>query len=271
MGHFEAYSVRDDCDFAPDGSLIRFGDHLTMSGAYPDFRVDADYPGTEFTAELAITASPTVTWFVRSRFYDHYSLLCRYNGWVATSGTRTEVAGLCTYEYGGSGSIYNLVDSPWLARLKVPIDQFTYQIVNLGDTSQLLLGRNVLRRLELGAFANVRSIDRPGTRSYQAAMAIEPASEPLTTPDGRRMIVPDRVTWEISDGGRPVGRLEARVDTPWVYGLGAGYVAGYVVSGELAEPGGHGTHTLDAARGYIEWADARSFDRQVAHPSNEIG
>lgn len=261
MGHFEAYSVRDDCELAPDGSLIRFGEDLTMTAAYPDFHVAADYPGTRFTADLAITASPTVTWFVRSRFYDHYSLLCRYSGWVATGGKRTEVSGLCTYEYGGSGSIYNLADSPWLARLKVPIDQFTYQILNLDDTSQLLLGRNVLRRLELGSFAHVRSIERPGSRRHEAAMAIAPAEEPLVTPDGRRMVVPDTVTWTIFDDGRSVGRLEATVDTPWVYGLGAGYVAGYQVSGEI------GTRVLAGARGYIEWADTRPYDRQRSHPA----
>lgn len=271
MGHFESYSVRDDCELAPDGSLIRFGDHLTMRGAYPHFHVEADYPGTGFTADLAIAASETVTWFVRSRFYDHYSLLCRYEGWVATGGERTDVAGLCSYEYGGSGSIYNLADSPWLARLKVPIDQFTYQIANLDDTSQLLLGRNRLRRLDLGPFAQVRSIDRPGTRTYGAAMSISPAADPLVTPDGRRMVVPETLRWRITDGDRDVGELAARVDTPWVYGLGAGYVAGYEVSGRLSERDGNGEHTLDRARGYIEWSDTRRYDRQVSHPAREAG
>ena len=269
MGHFEAYSVRDDCELAPDGSLIRFADHLTLSGTYPDFHLAADYPGTGFTADLTVTATPTVTWFVRSRFYDHYSLLCRYEGWVATAGERTPVAGMCTYEYGGSGSIYNLADSPWLARLKVPIDQFTYQIANLDDTSQLLLGRNRLRRLDLGAFAAVRSTDRPGSRRYEAALTITPATEPLATPDGRQMVVPDGVRWTIRDGGRPIGHFEATVDTPWVYGLGAGYVAGYEITGELTEPGGQGTYALDGARGYIEWADARPLDRQRSQPVSD--
>lgn len=271
MGHFEAYSVRDDCDFAPDGSLLRFGDHLTMRGDYPDFHVDADYPGTGFTAAIDITASATVTWFVRSRFYDHYSLLCRYRGWVATEADRTDVSGLCTYEYGGSGSIYNLADSPWLARLKVPIDQFTYQIVNLDEHSQLLLGRNLLRRIDLGPFAQVRSIDRPGSRRYDAAMSITPADEPLVTPDGRSMVAPETVRWSITEAGRRVGELEARVDTPWVYGLGAGYVAGYEVSGRLTERDGNGEHTLDRARGYIEWSDTRPYDRQLSHPAREAG
>lgn len=271
MGHFEAYSVRDDCELAEDGSLVRFGDHLTLRNGYPDFRVEASYPAVGFTAELAITASPTVTWFTHSAWYDHYSLLCEVEGWVALDGERTPVSTLCTWEYGSSRSIYNVADSPVLARLKLPIDQFTYQIVNLDDRTQLLLGRNLVRRVAMGPFAQVRSLDRPGTRTYEAAMAIDPAAEPLETPDGRRMVVPERVRWEVRDQGRRIGRLEAVVDTPWVYGLGAGFVAGYEIRGELTERAGQGHHTLDGVRGYIEWSDTRPLARQRSRPAAELG
>ena len=271
MGHFESYSVRDDCELALDGSLIRFGDHLTLRNAYPDFRVEASYPDVAFTAELVIRASSTVTWFTHSSWYDHYSLLCEVDGWVGVGDERTPVSTLCTWEYGSSRSIYNLADAPVLARLKLPVDQFTYQIVNLDDTSQLLLGRNLVRRVAMGPFAQVRSLDRPGTRTYEAAMAIDPAAEPLTTPDGRRMVVPERVRWEVRDDGCTIGRLEAAVDTPWVYGLGAGYVAGYEISGELTERGDLGRHELDRLRGYIEWSDTRPLARQRARPAAELG
>ncbi len=270
MGHFEAYSVRDDCELAEDGSLVRFGEHLTLRNSYPDFRVEASYPDAAFRAELDLRSSASVTWFSHSGWYDHYSLLCQVEGWVELGGERTSVSTLCTWEYGSARSVYNVADSPLLARLKLPVDEFTYQIVNLDGTSQLLLGRNVVRRVSLGPFAQVRSLDRPGTRTYEAAMGIDAAAEPLVTPDGRRMVVPERVRWEVRDEGRSVGRLEAVVDTPWVYGLGAGYVAGYEISGELTERAGNGSHALDRRRGYIEWSDTRPLARQQAHPAAEL-
>lgn len=221
-----------------------------------------------FAADLTIAATPTVTWFMRSRFYDHYSLLCRYEGWVSTHGERTDVAGMCTYEYGSSGSVYNLADSPLLARLKVPVDQFTYQIVNLDEANQLLLGRTFLKRISLGSFARVRSVDRPGTRTYDATMSVVHAATPLITPDGREMLVPETLEWTVTHDGRQLGRLEARVDTPWVYGLGAGFVAGYEITGTLSEPETGRSYTLERTRGYIEWSDVRPIERQLAglHP-----
>ena len=83
--------------------------------------------------------------------------------------------------------------------------------------------------------------------------------------------MPERVRWEVRDEGRVVGRLDALVDTPWVYGLGAGFVAGYEIRSELTERAGQGHHTLDGVRGYIEWSDTRPLARQRSRPAAELG
>jgi len=78
---------------APSGRHLRFGSDLVIEGTYPRFRVQRRHPDVE--VELDIHATNTVSHFFKMRggLYDHWSLLCKYEGLI----NETAVSGLCTY------------------------------------------------------------------------------------------------------------------------------------------------------------------------------
>lgn len=250
--HFAGYSIERDCEFADDGKLIRFGSELEIQGTYPEFTVLATFAGLRLSIDLH--ATDKVTWFLKTPVYDHLSLLCEYDGTLEYAGERTIVAGMCTYEYAACPSPYLLRDRPLAKGAKLPIDFFTYQIINLAeDGVQLLLTQvRVAGTLAVNK-VYVRGLDA-FTRTWKDAEVgfdvVQYRDPPERTPDGRRMELPERFAWTVREAGREVLRIEAVADTPSTYGLGSGYVGGYRYEGAFrGRPIG--------GRGYIEYIDRR--------------
>ena len=75
-------------------------------------------------------------------------------------------------------------------------------------------------------------------------------TDPLMTPDGYVMEVPQSFRWVVSHEGEKVLDLIAVVDTPYCYGLAAGYVTSYQWIGEFKRQKAEG-------RGYLEFIDRR--------------
>lgn len=118
---FHTYSIARDCEFGD--RRRRFGDDLVIDGALPRLRVTRRHPDVD--AELELEATRSVTRFVAlPGVYTHWSVLCTYRGTVGG----TEVGGLCTFEY---------ARGVWAANL--PATFFTYQVLNVDATTQLLL------------------------------------------------------------------------------------------------------------------------------------
>ena len=138
--HFGNYSVGRDFFSKPDGSLVRFGDALTISGRYPGYHLTGRFG--EVSADLRLTTSDTVTWFVRNPVYKHLSLLTEYRGRFSTASGTHEVSGLCAFEYGACPSPYQLRSTPLPSAFKAPLDLFVYQIINLGPDDQVLLSHH---------------------------------------------------------------------------------------------------------------------------------
>ncbi len=136
-GHFGSYSIARDCDFSADGSRIRFGREVEITGSYPDYRVQAHW--SDFALDIALTCSDHVSWFVHNPIYKHLSLYARYQGSVRLGDQRQDIAGACTFEYACCPSPYLLRDRPLPFAAKLPLDFFTYQIINLDDGQQLLM------------------------------------------------------------------------------------------------------------------------------------
>lgn len=248
---FEVYGAADT-DFAPDGSALRFGHGYTVGGTYPKYRVVSQRP--DFGVDLRLTATGDISWFVKGPMYKHLSLLTRYEGDLEHQGSRTRVAGLCTFEYATFRTPYMLADRPLPGRFKVPIDFFTYQVINLdADTQLLLVGMGALRTQPLWFCAYLRragqGVSRPGTSVRFEVLTFQP--DPAHGGNGKPMVMPELFRWTIRDGDRITGRLDCTVDTQWLY-AGMGNIAGYHFEGEFQGRDVTG-------RGYLEYSDRRNY------------
>ncbi|MBM7461148.1 DUF6670 family protein [Rhodococcus coprophilus] len=263
-GHFGNYAFDDTFVAAPDGSALRFGDDLTLTGGYPHFRLEGRLGDVEIT--LRLTNTDKVSWFFRNPVYKHFGLLTEYAGAITHGGSTVDVEGLCSFEYGACPSPYLVRDAPLPASFKAPLDYFVYQIVNLDADNQILLSRYSIGGTPLMTTALHRSRDRYGTRFEDVSfevLALRDAPEP--TPYGIPMDVPSETRFLVAGAdGRPWLDLHATMDTNFTFGLGSGFVTGFVYTAiwRGAEISG---------RGYFEFIDRRSADRQAlrgrGHPA----
>lgn len=250
-GAFSRYSLRDDMTIKDDGSLLRFGDDLEISGLYPHYRLKSQRDG--FSVDLALTATGEITWFAKGWAYDHLGLMTRYKGTIRHEGKTTEVSGLCTYEYARGITPYSFYNRLMPGGVKIPWDVFSYQVINLDADTQLLLAHcSVLGHNSLTS-AYIREAGKAAWRiegdvhfkvnGLQSTPAIDPA--------GNVTLLPDSFTWEVLDpNGNRLFEVNADVDTPMVFGLGMGYIGGFRW---------HGTRDGQPAegRGYWEYVDQR--------------
>jgi hypothetical protein len=243
---YRQYSTRFDCHLAPDGSFVRLGDDLTITGTGRERHVVIDRDG--FTASLDLRLTDAATWFARGPVWEHLSVLTRYDGTITWEGTTEQVTGTGTFEWARSAGVHAVL--PWAlpARLKAPADTFAYCVIDLdADTQLLLSGFGLLGRPALDA-AYVRSTTGAPERHVTGVrMVVEERGEEVTTPDGRRTRPPRVLHWTSADDRIDV---VVRVDTPLLYGLGSGHVGGVAHTG-----------TLDgralAGQGYLEVIDRR--------------
>ncbi|KAA0018448.1 DUF6670 family protein [Antrihabitans cavernicola] len=249
-GQFLVHSISRDCDFAADGSHLRFGSELEIDGRYPHFAVRRSHP--DVTVELTIDATDKVAHFANiPGLYRHWSLLASYRGHVDHNDERVEVEGLCTVEYACGVGTHSVSSSTWP---KLPAKFFTYHVLNLDHTTQALLvvvlgpsGLPVQRAVYL------RSLDDYGavyTRGLKFDVQAYEA-QPRETPDGRAMRLPQQLAWRVlDDDGHDLLAVEGQAGGDYSYGLGAGYVGTYDYTAiyrgrELS------------GRAYIEYIDCR--------------
>ncbi|AXQ28158.1 hypothetical protein D0B54_05480 [Solimonas sp. K1W22B-7] len=252
--HYRAYSIARECQTREDGSLVAFGDDLEISGVYPRYQVRVAYG--DFRLDITVECTDTVSWFVRNAVYDHLSLLARCSGEITHAGKTTPIDSLCTFEYARSASPHVLIDRVLPERWKLPADFFTYQIINLDESTQLLLtdvralgktgfkGVHV-RALKGDAEVYVRDVIFQVTE-YQDDLAI--------APDGRTMRLPKTFSWSVREGGEPVLDIRCTIDSPWRFGHGRGYVACYRFEGQFRQ-------RAHAGAGYIEYIDCETVSR----------
>lgn len=249
--HFGSYSMDRDCDIRADGSLIRLGNDVELSGNYPDVRLRVRRG--DFELDIALACSDNVTWFARLPVYQHLGLLAEYRGHIGHGGRRQPIAGLCTYEYFTMAGPYGLRNTPLPAALKLPTDFFSYQIVALDDDTQLMLAKACALGVPVIEAAWLRSRDSY-SRTYASDVEFTVTryeDEPRIAPDGRAMRLPRTFTWTVRDGADTVAVIHGTVDTPFTYGLCSGYVGGYRYEGRFrGKP--------VAGRAYIEYVDQRT-------------
>ncbi|MBF6215455.1 hypothetical protein IU433_30345 [Nocardia puris] len=245
--HYRAYNIATECRFAPDGSALEWGSDLSITRDHPAYTVRGRYE--HFGVDLAITATDQVSWFVRSRVYDHFSLLATYTGTLTDATGVTEIGGLCTVEYARSISPQAFSQRPLPERYKLPADFFTYQIIDLDERNQLLLTEVRAAGAVACRLAYLRTIGG-SARVFEDVTfeVLAHRDEPAVDELGRQMRVPARMRWTVRDGGADLLALEAEVDTPLRWGHGRGYVGAYSYSGSWSGRAISGS-------GYLEWVD----------------
>ncbi|MEQ9010551.1 DUF6670 family protein [Algiphilus sp.] len=252
-GSFRAYSIAEECDFATDGSRLRFGEELLIEGQYPNWSLQRH--SDELRVELSIVATRCVSHFAKVLgLYTHWSLLSRYAGVIEQAGESQSVSGLCTFEYAAGVGRYSVPGASFPAKAKIPINYFTYQVINLDARTQLLLvcvlGPS---DVPIQRAAYLRSLDDDGavyTRNVRFTVdAFLP--EAAETPDGHRMRLPHRFRWYgETDSGEPLLSLECTVQGDFHYGLGAGYASWFLFDGRCQGRAVSG-------QGYLEFIDRR--------------
>lgn len=241
-GQFRGYQVARDLELGPDSALVRFGDDFRLEGTYPDFTVT--YRNPEFDLDLRVRATDKVSHFVKllGGLFDHWSLLCQYEGTVTYRGDTTEISGLNTLEYARG------------ARVVLPFKFFTYQIINIDETTQILMVE-VLGPFDLPLQRSVylRSLSDHGS-TYEnnfrfGVDRLEPSAR--RTPNGLSMHLASDFHWSVDDEhGNQLIEIHGTTNDDYVYGMAGGYVGSYQYTGRFRGEPVTGT-------GYVEYIGTR--------------
>lgn len=248
--HYRAYDSVHDCDFAKDGSVLRWGDDLQMEIDYPHVTVRGRYQ--PFSADIELTVTDQVSYFVKTPVYDHLSLLAEYKGVIADAVGATAISGLGTFEYARFLTHQTLTRRALTQWLKLPVDFFTYQIIDLGNDTQALLTDVSARGVVAARLAHVRILGKSTEVYTDVRMEVtEYRDYPILDEEGRPMRVPHRLNWTVRDDhGHLVLAIDGLVDSTLRYGHGRGYAGAYSYTGEYqGNPAG--------GSAYMEWVDTR--------------
>ncbi|ART71222.1 hypothetical protein BTO20_24150 [Mycobacterium dioxanotrophicus] len=248
--HYRGYDTAADCQFSEDGTSLRWGDDLTIDVRHPSVTVRGRYQ--DFSVDLQLAVTDQVSYFVKAPIYDHLSLLATYTGTIADESGTTAIGGLGTVEYARFLTHQSLARRPVPPPLKLPIDFFTYQIVNLDAETQILLTDVRARGRIACRLAHLRVLGKSSDVCTNTRMdVLEYRDTPLIDECGRSMDVPERFRWTVTDEAEaPVLTLDCAVDAPWRYGHGRGYVSAYTFDGRYRGDSVAGS-------GYVEWVDTQ--------------
>ncbi|QBQ16803.1 DUF6670 family protein [Acinetobacter haemolyticus] len=248
---FSSYSIQHDMQFDPQHNLIRFGENAEIFGQYPHFRLISRRE--DFAVDLKLTATGANSWFAHSAIYQHMSLLMNYEGEITYQDQTQKVSGLATWEHWKAPSLAYPLNKTIPKWLKIPADFFTYQVLTIDATTQLLLGYVTILDHSVAAFAMLRQAD--GTAVHLDAdvhfEVLSLQAEAAQGQDGSLMSLPETFRWQVIDKHKNLlFDIYATVDTPMLFGLATGYVGGYHWHGSRSGVATQG-------RGYIEYIDRR--------------
>lgn len=241
---YRAYDMSTQCRFSDDGRQLRWGDDLALDVTLPTVTVRGRYPGFDVDLELAVTDQ--VSYFVKSPIYDHLSLLAPYRGVV----DGVDVSGLATFEYARIRTPQGFLRRPMPARLKLPLDFFTYQIIDIDDRTQILLTDVRARGRVACRLAHVRVLGGATEVYTDVDFAVTEYGDPLVDERGNAMQCPRTIRWTVRDDGRELLAVDGTVDSPWRQGHGPGYVAAYSYTGQWRSAAVSGS-------AYLEWIDVQ--------------
>ncbi|EPG38438.1 hypothetical protein F907_01019 [Acinetobacter colistiniresistens] len=244
----KAYIIPEETNIQDNGTLIELGEEVSIQGTLPNIHLKGSYHGLSFEFDLDVTDQ--ISWFIKTPIYDHFSLLANFKGQLEYQGKTTPAEGLCTYEYaravGAHGVVKKLLPEPY----KLPLDFFTYQIINLTETTQLLLTKADILGQPAAYSLHVRHTDQPAEIYTKVEFkVIAHQVDDYVSPSGKKMRLPQLFSWSVKDDAdQKVLEITAEIDSPFRYGHGVGYASAYTFTGEYLNKPVQG-------RGYIEYVD----------------
>ena len=243
-----AYVIPQDTHISDQNDLIALGEEVSISGQLPHIHLQGQYYGLDFEFDLDV--SNHASWFVKSPIYDHFSLLSTFKGKLEYQGKQTLAEGLCTYEYARAVGPYNLSNSLLAEQNKIPVTFFTYQIINLNNTTQLLLTKVDVLGKPAAYTLHIRHTDQAAEVYTQVEFrVISHDVDDYIAPDGHKMRLPRLFSWTVhNDANQQILEITAEIDSPYRYGHGRGYASSYNFTGQYLENAVEG-------RGYIEYVD----------------
>ncbi len=246
---FLVYSISDQVkfqqspfrvDFAQDSSLYEEDGVYRLVSNLEDLNVD-----------ITLTPTDALTWFAHSFIYQHFSVLMRYKGTLTQQGKTIAIEGLCTLEHWKAVALSMLPKACVPRQFSLPMTSFSYQVINLNEQEQLVLAFVGFAGQPAYTAVSYRHVDGTSIQYEKACFeVIASKTELLITPDGYAMEVPQSFRWVVNHSGEKVLDILAVIDTPYCYGLAAGYVSSYQWSGEFNQQEAVG-------RGYLEFIDRR--------------
>jgi hypothetical protein len=228
----KAYDFDDECQITENGDFIQLGDDLTISGKLPDIHVKGKYLGINFDFKLDVTRH--VSWFLKNPIYDHLSLLSKITGTLFDSQHSYEINDLCTYEYARSVGIHSLYRELVPRQHKIPLDFFTYQIINIDSNTQILLTKADILGKAAAYTVHVRYLGQPAEVYTEVDFNVLNYSDyPQISPLGEMMKIPKQFQWIARDKNKEIINIIAECDAPFQYGHGRGYATSYRYQGTL--------------------------------------
>ena len=243
------YSVDQDLSFQQSPFRANFSDDAALYEEDGVYRLESHFDNLQ--VDLTLTPTEAITWFAYGTWYQHFSLLMHYQGVITQDNEKYVVQGLCTLEHWKAISTSLFYKKVLPEKLALPLDTFSYQVINLNASEQLVLAYVGIAGEPAYTAVSYRHTDGTSIQYEHAQFEVLALkTDTLLTPDGYVMEVPQSFRWLVTHQGKQVLDLLAVVDTPYCYGLAAGYVGSYQWSGEFEQEKMMG-------RGYLEYIDRR--------------
>lgn len=244
----KAYIIPEDTKINEDGNLIELGQEISIQGKFPKIHINGHYEGLDFDFDIDVTSH--VSWFIKTPIYDHFSLLAKFKGFLTSQAEHIESEGLCTYEYARAVGAHSIANKLIPDAYKLPLDFFTYQIINLNETTQLLLTKADIAGQTAAYTLHIRYLDRPAEVYTDVSFdIISHQVDDYISPTGQKMRLPKFFSWIARNEAKQIIlNIQAEIDCPLRYGHGRGYASSYIFTGNYFGNEVQG-------RGYIEYID----------------
>lgn len=248
VGHFHSYSVQHECAF--QAGSFQFGDREKLTGNFPQFRIQRE--DAELSFDLTIYTQPIISHFTKLRLglFEHWSLLCECQGQVRYQNQNFDIQQMGSFEYARA------IQVPYL-----PLNFFTYQIINLSQHRQLLLAhiRNNFNQI-VQSRLYLRDMTKGTSEMFDTDVyfKIHRVYPKVITPNQQEMYLPREFAWSWQQGERKI-LVYAQSRGDFKFGLAAGYVGSfkYQVNIDGQEEEGES--------GYCEYIDCRPLRWQESN------